>query len=158
MMDKYPMKWYKFLIHFGLFAYAAIILLSAFSYIFGNVYFKYDPEHHEIINRNSELYAEYSILKTVDIIHGVALLIVAAFALLSRSALARRNENGPKTLYLLIGGEACFGAIHSVLQLIILGGDAPTEWYTVILTLAVFALILFLNRLYFERRSELFTD
>ena len=92
-----PMKWFKFLIYFGLFAGAVLNAISGIQMLTGAQYDGYEDL----------VYAVFDGLKTVDVLAGLALLALAALGIYTRMRLAGYYKNGPQMLtYVYAGGVA----------------------------------------------------
>ncbi len=83
-----PMKWYKFLIYFELFALAVINVINGIGYLFG---LKYG-------NSSDLVYKYYFGLKIVDVITGIECISFAIFAIYVRSRLANYCKDASSNL------------------------------------------------------------
>ena len=87
-----PMKWYKFVIYFQLFA-AAVFNVGAGIIFFTGSHYGLDSFELKLF------YGVLSNLKTLDICMGIVSIFLAVFAIIVRQKLAHFDEQGPK-LYL----------------------------------------------------------
>lgn len=90
---KPPMKWFKFLIYFGLFFGAFVNLSQGIQYINGDIYKLQAGVSFRIV------YKACPTLEMVDIILGCLFILVAVLQIVSRFLLARYKDIGIKTLY-----------------------------------------------------------
>lgn len=139
----HPMKWYKFLIYFALFAGAALNLLSAIWGLKGRYY--------------AFTYEAYPALRTFEVIFSFALIALSALILFTRSRLARFRRNGPACLYATY-------ATALVLQLANYIGAASiqhTSFFDLLdvnffVTIITSTLLIALSRIYFKKRLSRF--
>ncbi len=155
----YPMKWYKFLIYFMLFANAVLNILYSISYFFG---FSYD-EYVDII------YEVYPMMEITNIVYGVLSLGLAALSIFTRQALAHMKTAGPRLLYSIYITVIAANIIYYILGNIIITETTITHG-DLILTLSkgdITALVssviggavmIILNYIYFRKRAELFKN
>lgn len=143
-----PMRWFKFLIYFGLFAGAIINLISGITLLTGSAY----GEEKELV------YRMYSGLQSLEMAVGAILILLAVIGIAARFALAGYKKSGPVLLILLyIGGVVSnlvyvFG-LPSILPELIMQNMDMTSYYTSIASSLVFTII---NAVYFKKRSHLF--
>ncbi len=141
-----PMKWYKFLIYFLLFAGAVINVFSAIGYFTGTNY-----EDYAFL-----VYQAYPSLRVLDIFAGLFALGMAVLGIVTRFALAGMKRNGPKLLCLLYVLNGCFTLIYSFAIMGVVGiFDVATIASTVV-SAGVAALMVWANYVYFNNRRELF--
>ena len=145
----HPMGWYKFLIYFLLFASAVLNVIMAIVYFSGGQY------TYNGYNISSAVYAYYPGLHVVDIIYGIAALGLAAFAIVTRNALAGLKVSGPKFVLYMYAASAAINFLYAVLALIIAGSDA-LSWFSIIFSIIYSAVLIYLNKVYFDKRKELF--
>ena len=141
-----PMKWYKVLIYFGLFAGAIMNAATGIKALTGMQY-----------GDNSALiYAYFSSLKTIDIIMGVVCIALAAFALIVRQKLAHFKSDGPMMLIVLYGLNVVVSVLYIAMVMMIVGSDVVS--LTVILPSIVSSIVMILiNKVYFGKRKHMFT-
>ena len=141
-----PMKWYKFVIYFTLFASALIDLGNAVSYFRGTVYGDVDTI--------AAVYYIFPSMKPLDIIIGIALIGMAVFSIYTRFALA-----GFKRIAL-----PCFYSIYiiNIVALLLYVGIASTITGINLLSgklignLIGCVAYLLINYRYFSKRKDMF--
>lgn len=147
---EYPMKWYKFLIYFSLFASAVLNALSGITQMLGTVY----GDAQTI----AAVYKTFPALRPVDIVYGILLIAVAVFAIYTRQQLAHYRSNGPTCLYALYGATMALSVIYLVIVSIVIKDATFTA--TVVSQsmpgLISSAVVLALNIVYFRKRKALF--
>lgn len=144
-----PMKWFKFIINFQLFATALFGLYTAYQTYTGAQY-----------NGNMDLvYALLPDLKTADMIYLIVCVVLAAFAIFVRFQLSGYYQRGP-VLYSVY--MACFG-IAPILRTVAYGKILETPatelanlWYPAMLTAIFSGVLLVIGIIYFKKRKELF--
>ena len=146
------MKWYKYLIYFGLFASAAVNIVYSFTYIFGGIY---SIESDGLIS--SELvYSYYGIgLQVVDIIFGLCCLFFGVLAVVLRHKLAKYKPNSLKWVKIYYSFYAGAPFIYAILVAGITGQSIAVDMVT---STIKSLLLLFLNVKYFKKRAYLFGD
>ena len=153
-LNKYPMKWFKFLIYFALFFGAFIELVMGLNYIMGTIYFA---------QTNGKVSAEmvYAIygtpLKIWDVAYGLIMLGAAVFSIITRFALSKYKKNGPKFLYIVYIAGAVLGLIYNIGVVLITGVDG-TVIFPSFVSMIMTGIIVFANYKYFSKRSELFCN
>ena len=145
-----PMKWFKFLIWFSLFASAVLNAISGFQFLTGMCYGG---------EKEAKLfYAIFSDMKTVDTLYGIALIAVAVLAIYTRFRLAGYYQNGPKMLMLIYAVNAVIMVAYWIGVSSALGDFKEylnTSSY--IPNIAVSVAMIFVNKTYFDKRAHLFT-
>ena len=141
-----PMKWFKFIIWVQLFLAAltnagtGIGLLTGFAYV----------------GYAGDVYATFGGLRILDILIGLLCLALAVAAIYIRFQLSGYKQKGP-TLYLcFLLVSIAVSLVYMLLASLILGtfaGDLSS-----IISLAANVAAVFLNRIYFEKRSFLFVN
>ncbi len=146
-----PMKWFKFLIWFSLWASAITNAVNAVQIFTGSIY-------------GSELkaklmYAVYGGLKTVDLLVGVASIAMAILAVYTRFRLSGFHKNGPKMVSVMYGANAVIQLLYvagiSTIMPSAITDDIVTN---VVLTVATSFLMVVLNHTYFKKREHLFVN
>ena len=145
-----PMKWFKFLIYFALWASAVLNALTAFSLLTGSVYGT-DGEAKLV-------YALFEDMKTLDTICGVLLLALVAWTIYTRFQLAGFKAKAPAYLTIMYGGVIAFNLIYiigciSALPEYIVEAIDHTAYISSIVSSAA---IMFVNISYFKKRAHLF--
>ncbi len=153
-----PMKWYKFLIYFALFASAILSFISGLDCITGNLFSLFGLSANEA-------YAEFDGLKQLFTVSGIVSIAYACLLLVTRFCLAKKLKIGPKILlatYIIntiinIASEivtANFIASHTG-QTLSQSGLSVTG---IVIDLAVGIAVIYANKVYFDKRSELFVN
>ena len=144
------MKWYKFLINFGLFAGAFLNLIYGLNYVTGGIY---------LVQTNGRLsaddiYRHYGeSLRYTDIAFGIFLIVFAIFGIVLRNKLAKFKSEAPKLVNVFYASSAVGSLLYSILFSTITstGFDALQ-----IVSVAVSVIIWFANFKYFRNRKHLF--
>ena len=150
---EYPMKWFKFLIYFSLFAGALLNLSNGINYITGNIY---------MIEINVSAEIVYGFwwqgLKTADIIYGALMIASAVVAVVARFKLAKFKEDGPKFLYATYAIDMVSPVLYYVLARMLTGHqEIFSEWVpTLMVGIVGSTIMLWTNYRYFSKRDELF--
>ena len=139
-----PMKWFKFVIWFMLFASALINLATGLNMLTGGQY-------GDLTNR---VYAMFKDLKTVDTLFGLLLIGLAAFAIYTRFRLSGFYKNGPLMLNISYGANAVIGIAYAVAVDSATKGlvDGESQVLSVIVSIAM----IIANAIYFKKRAHLF--
>lgn len=145
----HPMKWYKFLIWFGLWAGAALLAVQGIGYLTGISYKDGSGLSADTV------YGTYPGLRVWDRIYGAGLLALGALNIFTRFRLSGFKENGPKCLYIVYALEAVLAVVNAITVATITGVSGSVR--AVVSVLAAIVLIL-LNRSYFAKRAELFVN
>lgn len=148
-----PMKWFKFVIYFQLFANCVLNALSAIGYLTGSVY-------GELID---QVYGYAGGLKGLDIFMGLAMLATAAAAIYVRMRLAKFCTNGPKLYLIFLGVNAGLTVIYTVAQNVIVSSSALAPYWqpdytSVVSSVTTTVVMLICNITYFKKRSHLFVN
>lgn len=148
--NQLPMKWFKFLIYFALFAGAVLNVISAIPMLTGSIY-----------EGSADLvYAMFEGLQAVDMLSGLLMLATAAIGVYTRFRLAKYCQNGPKmvtVLYIMAVAVNLFYLIgvSAVLPEAVLESVDMTSSITSIVTSVI---MIFVNRTYFQKRAHLFVN
>ena len=150
VQPQFKMKWYKFLIYFSLFFSAVVNFASGIMQITGLNY--------SISGGSaSVVYMYYGMgLNIVDVIFGIFVIAMAVFAIYTRFRLAGFKQNGPMSYYILLAANAIGSTIYYIAVTFMTGimmFDSST-----ITTLVSSIVMLALNVVYFNKRSELFVN
>lgn len=144
-----PLKWYKFLIYFQLFAGAIGNIAYAFNYFTGNNY----GEAAE------KMYATYGWLYLLDKVWGCVLILTGIFCFKVRQDLAKFRVKGPsRYLYL-----TCIDFFGSFIYTICFISITDTSMKSLVLiqsfiNILVGVVYIYLNKAYFDNRKFLFTE
>lgn len=152
--NEMPMKWFKFVIYFQLFAGAFIGAVNAARYLTGLIY-GIDAE---------SVYLVFPALGTADKVYGVILLLLAAMAIFVRMQLAKYKLNASTFYIAYLGIGLVANLIYSVyvylLMYRIMG--AAVEEYSSVASIIGYLLgngiVLVLNIVYFKKRKHLFVN
>jgi hypothetical protein len=143
LLKQTPMKWYKFVIYFQLILGPLMLLSTAVQQMTGIVY----GESADLV------YATFPQLKTVDIIYGVILLGIAAFALYVRHTLTEYYENAPKLLIIYYLAQPAVALLYSLY----VSSIVPTMDMSVAYPSIIIGIVLsIVTYVYFSKREELF--
>ncbi len=145
-MDKYPMKWYKFIIYVQLFLTALLNLGSAVSYFTGNQY----------RGNVDAVYATFPGMKTLDTLMGVASIAVAVFGVIVRQKLAGFKKEGPRWYLILFGVSAVASVLYLIAGSNITGINLMDS--SSVSSIAVSIVMIVVNKSYFDKRQELFVN
>ncbi len=149
----YPMKWFKFLIYFLLFASAVINVISGISQITGMVY--YDP----FTETTAQIvYQTFPGLQVVDIIIGILTIALGVLAVVVRFALAKFKAIGPKLLTLFYAFSCVINIIYSLLVIILVPELAVSLSSDTVTSIITSVIMIFANKTYFTKRQELFVN
>ena len=145
-----PMKWYKFLIYFGLFASAFSYFVMGIMYLTGGIY------SSQGVNAEWVYRFAGSSLKTIDMLYGVACFALCAYSIVVRQKLANLQVGAPKalnTFYIVNGGATV------VYCLLFMAVYTSTDQITSQIVSAILgmAISIAINNAYFSKRAHLFT-
>ena len=146
------MKWFKFLIYFGLWAGAILNILGALPMLTGSQYG--EPEVVELV------YATFEGLRGLDMFCGIFALALGAFGIYTRFQLAGYKAKAPMLLSIVYAGAVVFNLVYifgctAVLPEYVLSEINFTSFYSNTITSAV---MIFVNHTYFKKRAHLFTN
>lgn len=145
-----PMKWFKFLIYFSLWAGAVLNLLNGILFLTGAQY----EGAKELV------YALYSGLQTVDVVTGLLCIALAIFGIVTRFALAKYKKVGPKLLIIGYVGVIVVNLFYVVGTSIVLPelvGEI-IDYQSYIVGCIGNAVMIILNYIYFNKRSHIFVN
>ncbi len=150
------MKWFHFLIYFLLFAGAVIDVLYGVTVLTGAQYTSEDGK-----NIADKVYFVFKNLKGYDIVYGIELIALGAFRIFTRFSLASYKENAPKYLTATYIASAAITAFYNFAVM----GMLPKEAYSlsevlikVGIIVAISAVMVILNKIYFGKRKYLFVN
>jgi len=144
--NEMPMKWYKFLIYFSLFASAVVNTVMGVATIFGKHYSDFADQ----------VYAAFPALKPVDIVMGVFTIAFGAYALYVRNRLAGYYRNGPSVIAAMYIASAAASFIYVFICSIIIGQSAFTP--DIIFRTIGDIIMIIANIIYFNKRRHLFVN
>ena len=149
----YPMKWWKFLVYFLLFAGAVLNLFSGIGQLTGSIY-------EEVPGDGSieMVYRAFPALKPIDIIVGLLTIGLAVFAIFVRQALYKFKAIGPKLLIIMYAASCIINAVYCVAVFIVVPEIAQDMMTDFITTIATGIIMVVVNIIYFRTRKELFVN
>lgn len=153
MQNQMPMKWYKFLIYFSLFAGAALNCYNAIQILTGKQY------TYNGFNQSDRIYSYYSGLQAVDIIYGLLIIVLSMFGIVTRQKLKGFSKQGPKFILWFYVGSLILSLTYLVIVTLIteiqLSELLSTRFVTSITTGII---MIFANKTYFANREHLFIN
>ena len=145
-----PMKWWKFLVYFALFASAVVSILNGIAYMTGSQYGGYGSLVYEFYG---------SSLKVLDVIYGLICICIAIWAILTRQSLYGFKQNGPKMLLILYVLNPVVTILYIVLATVVTGistGDLVNASASVSVVVPIIMVIV--NKIYFDKRASMFVN
>lgn len=149
-----PMKWYKFVIFFQLFAMAVLHFISGLSALIGGHYQGMADTVYEMLPQ----------MLPVDVIYGLVLIGIAAFALVVRSKLANWKACGPRMYLILLSVNVVASLAYTIIVAAVLSGSELAASYTLndytsLISGTVTSVIMIVcNVVYFKKRAHLFEN
>lgn len=140
------MKWFKFLIYFGLFAGAVLNCLSAILQITGAVY----EGAAEVV------YIFFPELKFFDIFYTILLLALAVLQIFTRFQLSGFKKNGPKLILIVYSAAAVISLLYGIVASVILHEFLFNA--SMIISIIVPVVMVVLNKIYFDKRKDMFVN
>lgn len=140
------MKWFKFLIYFGLFAGAVLNCLSAILQITGAVY----EGSAEVV------YIFFPELKFFDIFYTILLLALAVLQIFTRFQLSGFKKNGPKLILIVYSAAAVISLLYGIVASVILHEFLFNA--SMIISIIVPVVMVVLNKIYFDKRKDMFVN
>mgnify|MGYP006907452257 CR=1 FL=1 len=147
----YPMAWFKFLIYFMLFANAAINMFTAVTYLTGSVYLGEDMTMSDV----EALYMFYPTAKMIDVIYGVLLIALAAYAIFTRFQLSGFKRRGPFLFILMYVLNLVIGLLYGISIMFTLE-TGLLGFISFVPSIITSVVMIFVNVVYFRKREELF--
>lgn len=147
--DPRGMKWFKFILYFQLFANALINLANAVAVFTG--------AHYQ--GSADLVYSVFPAQHTVDIVYGILCLALAAFGVYTRFRLSAFRRNGPGLYLGVIAANILVPVLYMLLSSLVT--HIPlTSLLDVnsIASLAANIIMLVVNKIYFDRRKDLFVN
>ena len=139
-----PMKWYKFLIYFSLFAGAVINILSGLLTVVG-------------LFTASEVYAAYPGTFMYDVFVALFAFAFAGLSIYTRQTLASYKKIGPKLLCALYVSTAVYAVAFGLLGAALTQGTVPFEVSDVSGAISNIVLAA-INFVYFNKRKNMFVN
>jgi len=147
--EQYPMKWHKFLIYFSLWV-SALVTLSAAGQFFSGSHYN---------GLADAVYAKYgSSLKTLDLLMGMASIFLAVWAIYTRFQLAGYKSGAPAKLMLLYALSLIVSVLYMIFACSISGLSFSALLEDSAGTLIGNGLMMFINKVYYDKRSVLFVN
>lgn len=147
--NQQPMKWFKFLIYFGLFAGVVLNAVSGFQLLTGAHY----GEGKDLV------YQVFGNLQTLDLIGGICLVALAAFGIYTRVRLAGYYKNGPQMLaYLYLGAVIANVVYIAGLYIVVPEVAGQLDLTSTISSCVTSVIMVIVNREYFRKREALFVN
>lgn len=146
---EHPMKWFKFIIYFQLFFSALTNVISGVGYLTGNIYATQGLT-------GDQVYSVLPGLRPVDLIMGAALIVLAVLAIVVRQKLAHYSQGAPAQYLLLLGANVVVPILYMAVASVVLGEllmDATTVG-----SLVGNLIMIGINKVYFDKRAELFVS
>ena len=147
----YPMAWFKFLIYFMLFANAAINIFTAVTYLTGSVYLGEDMTMSDV----EALYMFYPTAKMIDVIYGVLLIALAAYAIFTRFQLSGFKRRGPFLFILMYVLNLVIGLLYGI-SIMFTFETGLLGFISFVPSIITSVVMIFVNVVYFRNREELF--
>lgn len=145
---EFPMKWFKFLIYFSLFAAAVLNGLSGISTLTGAHYG----------GLTDTVYAVFGGMQAVDLIFGLGMIGLAAFNIYTRVRLAGFYQNGPKMLTLVYMLSMVLSIGYVVAAQVVCGGVLELDLTSLISNVITSVVMIIINGVYFTKRAALFVN
>ena len=142
------MNWYKFLIYFALWLGALLNLINGFQMVTGGQY-GYEKEL---------VYHYFGGLQALDVIVGLCTLAMAGLGVYTALRLIGYYKNGPKLLTYLYAGVIIVNVVYFAgLNIVVPEVVEMLDMSTLIIQIAVSAVMVFVNKAYFAKRTKFFT-
>lgn len=144
------MGWYKFIIYFQLWAAMVVGIGNGIMYLTGMIYYTMRTSPEFIYN-----YWGMS-LKIADVVYGVVLLLLAAFAVVTRQMLAKFKKSGPMLYYIYLILQLCVSLLYVIITCIIAQTVAiePSSVSSIVISITM----IIVNVIYFKKRKHLFVN
>lgn len=138
-----PMKWFMFLVYFLLIVGPLFRVISGVRAMSGNAYANAD-----------QVYLAFPMLRDLDILMGILSIVEAAALLFARHWMVKGLKKGVKW-YLII----CIASTSATLLYTLIGSAIIKTLVTQNLFTVGFNIIyIILNKIYFDKRAEMFSD
>lgn len=154
-VSMYPMKWYKFLIYFAIWAGAVVNVYNAYSFFTGMIY---GGEYEAQV-----VYYVFPSLKTLDMFSGIFCVAAIVLALVTWNGLRQYKAIGPKLVVAMYFITAAFNLIYIIAIYAILGEMANAADLGSAMGASIGAIVSgvimgIANYVYFQKRSSLFVN
>ena len=134
-----------------LFANAAINIFTAVTYLTGSVYLGEDMTMSDV----EALYMFYPTAKMIDVIYGVLLIALAAYAIFTRFQLSGFKRRGPFLFILMYVLNLVIGLLYSISIMFTLEAGL-LDFISLVPSIITSVVMIFVNVVYFRKREELF--
>lgn len=146
-----PMKWYKFIIYFQLFAFAVLTVVDGVRYMNGMIY----------EGNARQVYRMYPGMKTMDFIFGIFCFLMAGYAIYVRQGLAKFRAASIRQYYVFLIADIAYGLIYIAAVSGVTG--VPIDSIIrmdagITANIGIGLAIIFANITYFKKRSYLFVN
>ncbi len=146
------MKWYKFIIYFQLFANAVLNGVMGIALVTGLIWKVYSDGYITA----GMVYSFFPGMHAVDIIFGLLMIALAAWAIIIRFDLAKFEKGAPKKYLIFLGANIAVAILYTICASVAIGAYAgsPTLWVQVIVS----GVLIIVNYFYFKKRSGMFVN
>ena len=144
----YPLKWFKFLIYFSLWASAVLNTVNALNLFRGAEYGEF----------KAAFYSNYPALRPLDYSFAVVCLGFAGFSIFTRFRLAGFKKNAPKLLLLLYIVSAAVSILYNLLLKAVLGMNVELDYVVITSQIITSVFMIIVNSIYFKKREDLFIN
>ncbi len=151
------MKWYKFLVYFGLWAGALLNISNAGNIISGNIY---NTTVNGVSVTADMIYSTYGDqLKSFDTVRALLFLLPAVMGIITAVMLLKYKAVGPKLLLGVYAASAVVTAISTIGEHMIAQTVYQTSFNASALatSVAIAICLIGINKKYFDKRAHLFT-
>jgi hypothetical protein len=145
-----PLKWHYFMINFSLWVGAILNFIQASIFMNGSMYG----------NLKQRIYTAFPQLPLVDITYGLAMIAVAVYMIYTRFQLAGFKKDAPNKLLSLFAVGIASGLIYTVAFYMATGVSlmqGKTD-YKILGHVIAAAVMLISNKMYYDKRKELFVN
>ncbi len=148
-----PMKWFKFVIYFTLWAGAILNFMSGIMALTG---MQYETEYEDVADL---VYAMFDGLKTADMVYGFLMIALAVFMIYTRFRLAGFYKNGPSLfvstyVVALVINISYFFAVMAICGSEL--GDTTSVTSNLYISTLTSIFMIVVNIIYFKKRKHLF--
>ena len=140
------MKWFKFLIYFGLWAGAILNFVTGVRMMTGNIYLS------EGVNADL-VYKTFPNLQSVDVLFGLLFCAFAIFQIVTRFYLAGFKKIAPAMLSVVYIANGVFNFVYNSIVASIISSNLGGQ---TIVTILVAIVMVIVNNYYFGNRKNLF--
>ncbi|MBE7054440.1 MAG: zinc ribbon domain-containing protein [Ruminococcaceae bacterium] len=144
-----PMGWFKFLIYFALF-FGAVLNVANGAMMIAGAHYSGDAD---------AVYRAFDGLKELDIIMGILSIVLAVYGIYTRVRLAGFYKNGPSTILTMYSLSVLVNLIYYIGLTSILPDRVISMSdidLSASLSMLASAIMMFINKSYFDKRKHLF--